>query len=185
VTAQIEIPGLVAGDQPRCTDPAELRQRAEQARGRSALMRLEAMTLDRASVQLEHEAALWEVADAADAVMEALHQKTGGLEAAEEGTLAAERTAQDKLREDRRHLARRKGEATRAANASREAQDEAAVRLHKSEQRVGEAETELAAAQQKHRAAEAALEAHRSALRDAGAACKRALDGRLQSGPRA
>jgi hypothetical protein len=162
VTARIEIPGLETDETPRCTDPAELRRRAKDARGRLALLRLEVMNLDRQADQLEHEAGLWDAADAAEDALGALAQKTAGLEAAEEGTLAAEREAQDKLREDKRHLARRKGEVTRAENASREAQDEAAVRLHKSEQRVAAAESGLAAAKRKHQDAEAALEAHRA-----------------------
>ena len=182
MTTQIEIPGLNVADVPGCTDPAELRQRAQQNRGRAALLRLEIMGLERDAGQFDHEAALWEVADAADDALEDLKQWTAGLKAAEEGTLAAEREAQDKLRADERHVARRRGEVTRAENASREPQDEAAVRLHKSVQRVAEAEAELATARRKHQDARAALEAHDAAVRQASAACARANRAGLNPG---
>lgn len=175
MTTQIEIPGLQVADVPGCTDPAELRRRADSNRGEAALLRLRIMGLERDAGQCDHEAALWDVADAADAALEDLQQRTPGLEAAEEGTLTAEREAQDRVREDRKHVARRKGEVTRAENgANREVQDDAAARLQRSVQRVAEAEAELATARRKHQAAEAALEAHRTALREAGAACARA-----------
>lgn len=179
------LPAVASGpdDRTRCTDPVVLRQRAEQARGEVALLNLRVMTLQREADQLEHEAGLWETAEAAEDVWQALRQKTAGLEAAAEGTLAAEREAEDKLRDDRRHLAHRKGEATRAENGgSREAQDEAAVRLHKSGQRVTDREAELAGARERHRAAEAALEAHRAAVREAESAWTRTMDAGFNPG---
>jgi hypothetical protein len=170
-------------EQAPCTDPAELRQRAQDSRGKAALLKLEAMNLERQGHQLEHEAALWEVADAAEDALCALQERTAGLEAAEEGTLTAERAAQDKLREDRKHHARRKAEVTRAENgSSREAQDEAAVRLNRSQKRVDDAEAAVAAATAKRMAAEVALEAHRTALRVAQAAYSRALDAGFNPG---
>jgi hypothetical protein len=178
-----EIPGLAPDDGgQRCTEPGELRRRGKDNRSRAALLKAEAASLDRGADQLEHEARLWDVADAAEDALGALRQQIAGLEAAEEGTLAAERQAQDKLREDKRHAARRKGEATRAENGSREAQDEAAVRLHKSELRVAQAESDLAAARLKHQAAETALEAHRADLRGGSAAYNRALEAGFNPG---
>lgn len=177
MTTQSQLPATDPDEKTRCTDPVTLRELARGKRGEKALLDLRAMTLGREADQLEHEAGLWEMAEAAEAVWQALRQKTVGLEAAAEGTLAAEREAEDMLRDDKRHLAHRKGEATRAeSSGTREAQDEAAVRLHKSGQRVAEAEKELAAAREKHKAAEAALDSHRGAVREAEAAWKRTLD---------
>ena len=184
MTTQTEVLGLAAdADQPRCTDPATLRAIARDKRTERAGLQLRAMTLDREADQAEHEAGLWEIADAADAAWASLRERTAGLEAAAEGTLAAQREAEDRLRDDKKHLVRRKGEATRAENGtSRDAQDEAAVRLHKSEQRVAEAETALADARQEHQAAEAALDAHRTGLREDLASWQRALDAAYNPG---
>jgi hypothetical protein len=178
MTTHIEVPGLVPDDEREYrTDPAELRTLARDKRAEKAQLELRAMTLAREADQAEHEAGLWEAAEAAEAVWRELKQKTAGLEAAEEGTLAAERTAQDKLREDRRHLARRKGEMTRAeSGTSREAKDEPAVRLSRAQQGVAGAEQELAAATKDHETAEAALDANRNAVREAIAAWQRALE---------
>ena len=170
-------------DDQRCTDPAELRQRAQDNRGRAAALKLQALDLERDGRQLEHEARLWEACDQAEDVLTALAERTAGLEAAEEGALAAERAAQDRLRDDRKHHGHRKAEVTRAENGSnREAQDEAAVRLHRSQKRVDAAEAELARATANRMAAEVALEAHRAALRDAQAVFSRALDAGFNPG---
>ena len=157
-------------EQPRCTDPAELRQRARDRREDAGLLELRALTLKREAAQADHEAALWEVADVAEAALTSLQQRTAGLEAAAEGSLTAERAVHDRLREDRKHLALRKGQATRAENSSsREAQDEAQVRLDRSQKRVLETETELTAATARRMTDEVALEAHQAALREAQA----------------
>jgi hypothetical protein len=173
-----------AGDeQPRCTDPAELRQRAQDSHWRATLAKIEAGRLEREGGQFEYEAALWEACDAAEDALGALQERTAGLEAAEEGTTTAERAAQDRLREDRKHHARRKAEVTRSENSgSRDAQDEAQVRLHRSERRVAEAEADLETATAKRKAAEVALDVHRTALRGAQAVYARALDAGFNPG---
>jgi hypothetical protein len=176
-------PGTSPDEMPRCTDPGELREHAAANRGRVALLKLEAMNLDREADQLEHEAALWETADAADDALDELREKTAGLEAAAEGKLAAERLAQDTLREDKKHLARRRAEVARAeSSGSRDAQDDAAARLSRSGQRVDAAEKALAGASKQRQDADEVLDAHRGQLREAQAACARALQAGMNPG---
>ena len=130
-------------------------------------LELQALNLKREAAQDDHEANLWEPPTPLWTPARPAAQDRRGWRPPRKA-LRPPRSGAGTLREDRRHLAQRKGQVTRAENGTdRDAQDEARVRLDRSQKRVNDTATALADATAKQTPPRSALEAHRAALHGA------------------
>lgn len=168
---------------PGATDPAVLRQRAGQKANEAQRLRWLAQSLDSDARQLAHQAGLWEIADAAEDAVCAIHGKGAPLEAAVGQAVTAARQADDHLRKAKSRLAAAKGAEARAdEKTDLEASEDAAARVAKAEKNTAAAQAACAVAQQVLGAAESALDAHRKEMRDADAAFSKATAAAMNPG---
>lgn len=116
----------------------------------------------RQAAQLRYVAGLIDDAELCLAALTGARDHLYRLQDAVEPAVTAERKAEDRLRADERHLARRRAEAEklRADYAPASRQEEAAIRVHVAEGVVASGEQAVAAARASREQAQAALASH-------------------------
>jgi hypothetical protein len=161
--------------------PGEMLERAQKARGEALLHDAKATALERAALQYEHEAALWELAYEAGDALDAELERKAGLEAAYEGAEAAWKDADKRQRRTAAHKAKTDGELQRLAgdlDADPDAKDDAVRVAAQAERDAARAQTAFESARQAMETARDALQSHErqvQALTTAYAtACRRA-----------